>query len=68
MQVVLPAPGGACSTAQALSASALCNRSRIVAIGRFFHGKPFNFYCFLKRDLFDMLEFLAVLKLESNHK
>ena len=66
MQVVLPAPGGACNTAQALSANVLCNRYRIVPIGRFFHGKPFNFYCFLKRDLFDMQGFLGVLKIESN--
>ncbi len=54
MQVVLPAPGGACSTAQALFASVLCKRSRTVVTGRPFHGKLSKFYYyFLDWDSFD---------------
>jgi hypothetical protein len=53
MQVVLPAPGGACSTAQKLSASVLCNRSRTASTGRPIHGKLSKFYYFLDRNSFD---------------
>ena len=55
MQVVLPAPGGACNTAQALFASVLCKRSRTASTGRPIHGKLFKFYNFLKCDSLDML-------------
>ena len=80
MPVVLPAPGGACNTAQAMSASVLCKQSRIVAMGRFFHGKPFNSIASLKwicsigqryinaKEQFDKQGFMAALKLKSNHK
>jgi hypothetical protein len=53
MQVVLPAPGGACNTAQALFARVLCKRSRTAFTGRPIHGKPFKFYYFLNWDSFD---------------
>jgi hypothetical protein len=36
-----------------LSASVVCNRSRIVAMGRPIHGKPFKLYYFLRVDSFD---------------
>ena len=53
MPVVLPAPGGACNTAQALSARVLCNRSSTVATGRPIHGKLSKLFYFPDMDSFD---------------